>query len=232
MRNISLGILLAAMILVLSACGSIQAEQARQNAKGPAAPIVDNSEPIDESDLRDLYLAGGCFWGVEAYMSRINGVYSVTSGYANGEGENPTYKDVIQGDRGFAETVHVKYDPKQVTLKKLIADYFRVIDPTSVNKQGNDQGIQYRSGIYYTHDEDVAVIQQVLAQEQEKYTQPIVTEVLPLQNYYKAEEYHQKYLEKNPNGYCHIDLSILDDQEIEIDPLYSGPSDEELKQVE
>ncbi|WP_042159590.1 peptide-methionine (R)-S-oxide reductase MsrB [Paenibacillus gorillae] len=228
MRNVTLGVLLAAIILVLSACGSISAEQARQNAKAAAATVRPD---IPESELRDLYLAGGCFWGVEAYMSRINGVYDVTSGYANGEGENPTYQDVIRGDRGFAETVHVKYDPKQVTLQKLLADYFRVIDPTSKNKQGNDQGVQYRTGIYYTHAEDAEIIQQAVTGEQEKYSKPIVTEVLPLQNYYLAEEYHQDYLEKNPNGYCHIDLSILDDQEIVIDPsLYPKPSDEELKQ--
>jgi peptide methionine sulfoxide reductase msrA/msrB len=230
-RKVALGLFLAAIVLVMSACGRISAENVRQDATGTTSPPVHNVDQLDESNLSDLYLAGGCFWGVEAYMSRINGVIDATSGYANGEGENPTYKDVIRGDRGFAETVHVKYDPKQVTLQKLLADYFRVIDPTILNKQGNDQGVQYRTGIYYTHAEDVAVIQQVLSQEQEKYSKPIVTEVLPLQNYYLAEEYHQNYLEKNPNGYCHIDLSILDEQEIVIDPLqYSKPTDEELKQ--
>ncbi|RKP58339.1 peptide-methionine (R)-S-oxide reductase [Cohnella endophytica] len=216
---------------MLSACGRISAEHARQDAVGTTTTRSDKTAQIPESELRDLYLAGGCFWGVEAYMSRIKGVYDVTSGYANGEGENPTYKDVIRGDRGFAETVHVKYDPKQVTLQKLLADYFRVIDPTSENKQGNDQGIQYRTGIYYTHAEEAEVIQQVVSQEQDKYTKPIVTEVLPLRNYYLAEEYHQHYLEKNPNGYCHIDLSILNEQEIVIDPSqYPRPTDEELKQ--
>ncbi|TVY02086.1 peptide-methionine (R)-S-oxide reductase MsrB [Cohnella terricola] len=231
MRNVKLGLFLVAMILVLSACGRISAEQTRQEATGITTALSDKKVQIPESELRDIYLAGGCFWGVEAYMSRIYGVYDVTSGYANGEGENPTYKDVIRGKRGFAETVHVKYDPKHVTLQKLLADYFRVIDPTSVNKQGNDQGIQYRTGIYYTDAEDAEVVQQAVAQEQEKYTKPIVTEVKPLQNYYLAEEYHQDYLEKNPNGYCHIDLSILDEQEIVIDPSqYPRPTDEELKQ--
>ncbi|WP_130610378.1 peptide-methionine (R)-S-oxide reductase MsrB [Cohnella abietis] len=231
MRKVSLGVFIATIILLLSACGRSSDENARQDSMRTTTTRSDNAAQISESDLRDLYLAGGCFWGVEAYMSRINGVYDVTSGYANGEGENPTYKDVIRGDRGFAETVHVKYDPKQVTLQKLLADYFRVIDPTNVNKQGNDQGIQYRTGIYYTHADDAEVIQQAVAQEQEKYAKPIVTEVLPLQNYYLAEEYHQDYLEKNPNGYCHIDLSILDEQEIVIDPSqYPRPTDDVLKQ--
>ncbi|MEK3695416.1 bifunctional peptide-methionine (S)-S-oxide reductase MsrA/peptide-methionine (R)-S-oxide reductase MsrB [Paenibacillus sp. FSL R10-2199] len=187
--------------------------------------------PIADKDLHNLYLAGGCFWGVEAYMSRIQGVQDVTSGYANGEGENPAYEDVIRGDRGFAETVHVKYDPKQVTLQQLLESYFKVVDPTSRNKQGNDRGVQYRTGIYYSSPEDAAIIQQAVDQEQANYDKPIVTEVLPLKNYYLAEEYHQDYLEKNPNGYCHIDLSILDEQAVVIDPAqYPRPSDEQLKE--
>lgn len=230
MKGTLMGLCLLTLAILLSACGM------NGEGKGATASTVASLPPvqkanIDAKDLRDLYLAGGCFWGVEAYMSRISGVQDVTSGYANGQGENPTYKDVIRGDRGFAETVHVKYDPKQVTLTQLLHDYFRVVDPTSVNKQGNDQGIQYRSGIYYTLPEDAEIIQQAVDQEQAKYNKPIVTEVLPLENYYLAEEYHQDYLEKNPDGYCHIDLSILNDREIVIDPkLYPRPSDEQLKQ--
>lgn len=230
MRFVTLGLFLAATILALSACGRIGAEEVRQDAtRATAAQPIDMTQ-LPDSEVRDLYLAGGCFWGMEAYMSRIAGVYDVTSGYANGEGENPTYKDVVRGNRGFAETVHVEYDPKQVTLKKLLADYFKVIDPTSVNKQGNDQGVQYRTGIYYTDDKDAETIREAVTREQQKYDKPIVTEVLPLRNYYLAEEYHQDYLEKHPDGYCHIDLSILDEQEIVIDPLqYPRPTDEELK---
>lgn len=231
MRSARLGLFLLVLMLVLSACGRMSEEHARQAATNTVTTRPAQAVQMSEADLRDLYLAGGCFWGVEAYMSRINGVYDVTSGYANGEGENPTYKDVIRGDRGFAEAVHVKYDPKRVTLQKLLADYFRVIDPTSVNKQGNDQGVQYRTGIYYTDANDAEIMKQAVSQEQEKYSKPIVTEVLPLENYYLAEEYHQDYLEKNPDGYCHIDLSILDEQEIAIDPAqYPRPTDEELKQ--
>ncbi|MFS0726416.1 peptide-methionine (R)-S-oxide reductase MsrB [Paenibacillus sp. 1P07SE] len=219
-------ICLLAIAILLSACGGMSENRTTQASPSPVN--VMNSSP---QELRDLYLAGGCFWGVEAYMSRIQGVHNVTSGYANGEGEDPTYEDVIRGDRGFAETVHVSYDPQQVTLQTLLDYFFRVIDPTSVNQQGNDRGIQYRSGVYYTSPEEAAVIEQVVAEEQTRYEQTIVTEVLPLQNYYLAEEYHQDYLEKNPNGYCHIDLSVLDDQELMIDAaLYPRPTDEQLKE--
>ncbi|MBB6022342.1 peptide methionine sulfoxide reductase msrA/msrB [Paenibacillus sp. JGP012] len=225
MKGRLLGLCLLSITLILTACGG---RMESRSASVPAHTV--NISSIPEEELRDLYLAGGCFWGVEAYMARIQGVQDVTSGYANGEGENPTYEDVIRGDRGFAETVHVKYDPRQVSLKKLLEAYFLVIDPTSLNKQGNDHGIQYRTGIYYSSPEDEAVIQQAVAAEQANYKQPIVTEVMPLQNYYLAEEYHQDYLEKNPNGYCHIDMRVLDEQDIVIDPAqYPRPTDEQLR---
>ncbi|MDN4604967.1 peptide-methionine (R)-S-oxide reductase MsrB [Paenibacillus sp. F6_3S_P_1C] len=226
MKGTLLSLCLLTIAIVVSACGSRV-----ENDMVSASSRTIKTMSVSENDLHHLYLAGGCFWGVEAYMSRIQGVQDVTSGYANGEGEAPTYEEVIRGDRGFAETVHVKYDPKQVTLQKLLDSYFRVVDPTSLNKQGNDRGIQYRTGIFYTSPEDAKIIQQAVTQEQEKYDKPIVTEVLPLQNYYLAEEYHQDYLEKNPNGYCHIDLSVLNEQEIVIDPAqYPRPTDEQLKE--
>jgi len=165
-------------------------------------------------------------------VERIIGVQDVTVGYANGTGENPTYEDVVRGDRGFAETAEVKYDPARLPLSELLTDFFKVINPTSVNKQGNDVGINYRTGVYYTDKADLSVINEVVAKEQKKYSKKIVTEVLPLQNYYLAEEYHQNYLDKNPDGYCHVDLTILDDlnKPVKVDPsLYSRPSDEELK---
>lgn len=227
MKRTLWGLCLLTMTIVISACGN----RAESHTASPAQVRAVKTTTIADKDLHNLYLAGGCFWGVEAYMARIQGVQDVTSGYANGEGENPTYEDVIRGDRGFAETVHVKYDPKQVTLQKLLDYYFKVVDPTSLNKQGNDRGVQYRTGIYYSSPEDAAIIQQAVDQEQANYDKAIVTEVLPLKNYYLAEEYHQDYLEKNPNGYCHIDLSILDEQAIVIDPAqYSRPSDEQLKE--
>lgn len=181
------------------------------------------------SSLKKIYFAGGCFWGVEAYFERIYGVFNATSGYANGTGEDPTYDDVISGEEEFAETVEIVYDPARITLDELLLYFFKVIDPTLHNQQGNDIGIQYRTGIYYVQDEDLETIEAAVKQEQKKYKKEIVTEVLPLENYYLAEEYHQDYLTKNPNGYCHINLDILD--EIEIDPnAYSIPSKEELKE--
>ncbi|MEG0370940.1 MAG: peptide-methionine (R)-S-oxide reductase MsrB [Clostridium sp.] len=185
---------------------------------------------FDKYKLKGIWLAGGCFWGVEAYMSRIYGVYDVTSGYANGNKDNPTYEEVVRGNTKFAETVHVKYDPEMVSLENLLTNFFKVVDPTSQNKQGNDVGDQYRSGIYYKNDLDKIVIDKVIKKEQEKYTSNIYTEVLPLQNFFLAEDYHQNYLEKNPNGYCHIDFSKLSEDVVIIDPKkYPRPSDDKLK---
>jgi len=180
-------------------------------------------------NLKDLYIAGGCFWGLEAYMSRVYGVYDVTSGYANGDTENPSYEDLIYRGSGHAETVHVRYDPELVDLNTLLGYYFRVIDPTSVNRQGNDKGVQYRTGIYYTEPMAKTIIDRFIIEEQKKYDREIVVEVEPLEHYYLAEEYHQDYLEKNPNGYCHIDL--FDVEDLYIDPsLYPLPSDAVLKE--
>lgn len=183
----------------------------------------------DENKLEDIYLAGGCFWGLEAYMSRIYGVFDVTSGYANGNTENPSYEDLIYKNSGHAETVHVKYDPERVTLEVLLDYYFKVIDPTSLNKQGNDRGVQYRTGIYYVNEGDKAVIDEKIKSVQLAYSKPVVVEVEPLKHYYLAEEYHQDYLEKNPNGYCHIDLFTVEDVVIKKE-WYPKPSDADLKE--
>ncbi|MEN8908351.1 MAG: peptide-methionine (R)-S-oxide reductase MsrB [Clostridiales bacterium] len=182
-------------------------------------------------DLKEIWLAGGCFWGVEAYISRIYGVADVTSGYANGKTENPSYEDVVYKDTGHAETVHVKYDPERVNIDTILEFYFRAIDPTSMNKQGNDMGVQYRTGIYYKDEEDLKVINNVVKKEKSKYDEKIVTEVLPLKNYYLAEDYHQNYLEKNPNGYCHIDFSLLENSTtVKVDEkLYKKLDDKMMK---
>lgn len=185
---------------------------------------------FDESTLKEIWLAGGCFWGVEAYMSRIYGVFDVSSGYANGNTEIPTYEKLK--DTGHAETVYVRYDPERVDLTKLLTHFFIIIDPTLLNQQGNDRGEQYRTGIYYMDASDKIVIDQVVAMEQQKYEDTIVTEVESLDNFGLAEEYHQDYLEKNPDGYCHIEFDSLENQTIPvvIDPtLYKKPSDDVLK---
>ena len=168
--------------------------------------------------------------GCGRIFSRIPGVHEVTSGYANGIGENPTYEDVIGGEMGFVEAVEVEYDPEKIDLKELITYYFKAIDPTTLNQQGNDIGIQYRTGIYYVNEKDAYVIDALITEERKKYDNAIVTEVLPLTNYFLAEEYHQDFIIKNPNAYCHIDMSILDDVMGKVDPsLYVKPSDEEIK---
>ncbi|QEY24334.1 bifunctional peptide-methionine (S)-S-oxide reductase MsrA/peptide-methionine (R)-S-oxide reductase MsrB [Neisseria animalis] len=155
-----------------------------------------------------VYLAGGCFWGVEAYFRRIAGVLSAVSGYANGRTENPSYEEVCHRDTGHAEAVAVTFDEAVIGLEAVLQHFFRLIDPTSLNRQGNDVGTQYRSGVYYTDPADEAVIARALQDLQAKYPQPVVVENLPLQNFYPAEDYHQDYLGKNPNGYCHIDLRL------------------------
>lgn len=187
----------------------------------------------DISASKVIYLAGGCFWGLEAYMQKLNGVEDAISGYANGKTENPSYYDLKTS--GHAETVKVLYNPEIISLEDILAHYLRVVNPVSVNKQGNDVGTQYRTGIYYTDEAEKAIIENVLAKEQTKHDKPIAIEVEPLRQFYEAEEYHQDYLEKNPGGYCHIDLSLADkpldkDEEPIIDSSrYIKPSDEELK---
>jgi len=180
-----------------------------------------------KQEQRIIYLAGGCFWGLEAYMERIQGVTDAVSGYANGKGDTTNYQLLHATDH--AETVKVTYDPNKISLDKLLQYYFRVIDPTSINKQGNDRGRQYRTGIYYQNEQDKAVIEAALKTLQSKYHEPIQIEVEPLKNYVEAEEYHQDYLKKNPNGYCHIDIKKADEPLID-DKQYPKPSDAELKQ--
>ena len=200
------------------------------NNKNMEAGMNSNTQAvnIDNTKSKDIYLAGGCFWGIEAYVEKIPGVLDAVSGYANGNTENPSYEDLVYHNSGHAETVKVTYDPDEISLKTLLKYYLRVVDPTSLNKQGNDRGTQYRSGVYYTDEADKQIIEEVLKKEQNSYQAPIVVEVLPLKQFFKAEEYHQDYLKKNPTGYCHIDLNKASEPIIDEDK-YKKPSDEELK---
>lgn len=156
--------------------------------------------------MKKIVLAGGCFWGVEEFLSRINGVIYTEVGYANGRTENPTYEDVCYKNTYFAEVCLVEYDEKVLPLESLLKEYWSIIDPTILNRQGPDIGSQYRTGIYYLNEDDIKTILKSKEENQKNYDKKIVTEIIPLTNYYKAEEYHQKYLKKNPNGYCHIKL--------------------------
>lgn len=182
---------------------------------------------MSEQVEKEIYLAGGCFWGVEEYFSNVNGVLDAVSGYANGKIDETNYQLIKQ--TGHAETVHVTYDQNIVSLREILLHYFRIIDPTSVNRQGNDVGTQYRTGIYYTDENELNTIQQVIAEKQQKYDEPIAVEVLPLDNFVVAEEYHQDYLKKNPNGYCHIDTNQAHYPVID-EANYPKPSQEELKE--
>ena len=156
--------------------------------------------------MKEIYLAGGCFWGVEEYMSRIKGVIETKVGYANGISEKPSYEEVCTGTTGHAETTYVKFDENIISLEALLNRFWKIIDPTLLNRQGPDIGNQYRTGIYYTNSEDLETINKTLQEQKQKYNKPIVTEIMPLKSFYDAEEYHQKYLKKNPGGYCHIKL--------------------------
>ncbi|MBP6125083.1 MAG: peptide-methionine (S)-S-oxide reductase MsrA [Leptotrichiaceae bacterium] len=154
--------------------------------------------------INEIYFAGGCFWGVEAFFKKVPGVLETTVGYANGKTLNTNYKTLKETDH--SETVYIKYNKNEIFLEKLLDYYFKIINPTSINKQGNDIGRQYRTGIYYTDENDLGIIKNKINEEQKKYEDEIQVEVEKLDNYILGEEYHQNYLDKNPNGYCHINM--------------------------
>jgi len=154
--------------------------------------------------VKTIYLAGGCFWGLEAYVKTIPGVAATRVGYANSTIAQPSYQQVCADQTGAAETVEVTYDPAAIALDDLLWLFFEVIDPTVRNRQGPDVGAQYRSGVYYTDSADQPAIAGVIAEVAQRHSQSIVTEVQPLANFFAAEDYHQSYLAKNPTGYCHI----------------------------
>ncbi len=159
--------------------------------------------------INKIYLAGGCFWGTEKFLSEIEGVISTETGYANGRTQNPTYEDVCMENTGHAETVEVNYETDIINLTDLLNEFYKTINPTSYNRQGNDTGTQYRAGIYYTDEEQLNEIQNSIDKLQKNYIKPIAIEISPIYNYYRAEEYHQKYLNKHPEGYCHIPKSLF-----------------------
>ena len=160
-------------------------------------------------DIKEIYLAGGCFWGVEHFFKGVTGVVSTLPGYANGRFADPTYEQVYKDDTGFAETVKVCYNPSAVSLELLCRLYFMIIDPLSLNRQGEDIGTRYRTGVYYSTEADLPVLEAAFAAESERLGADPVTELLPLQCFYGAEEYHQDYLDKNPEGYCHLSLKTF-----------------------
>ena len=176
---------------------------------------LDDNYGKDILIMRTIYLAGGCFWGVQKFFDQFDGVLETEVGYANGPddytngtGQAPSYRDVCRSS-GHAETVRIVYDPERISLTALLNRYFMVIDPLAVNRQGGDRGIQYRTGIYYTEEEQLPEIHTVYQAEEDKAGAKLAVEVKPLRNFFSAEEYHQKYLDKNPGGYCHIPREML-----------------------
>jgi len=159
------------------------------------------TEPMTET----LVLGGGCFWCLDATYQLVPGVKSVVSGYAGGHAVNPSYKDVCTGETGHAEVVKISYDPAQTSLEKLLEFFWKIHDPTSLNAQGDDRGTQYRSIILYANDAQKSAAEKSRTEAQARFSDPIVTEIVPLKVFYPAEDYHQDYFRKNPNqGYCRV----------------------------
>ncbi len=230
---------LLVLALALSGCAGSQKEN------GPVQDTLDETGALhitieSEEEVMDLtkyadhviYFAGGCFWGIEHLMQAIPGVIDAQSGYANGTGEeDANYSKILSGKTGFRETVQVIYDPEQVSLDALLLAYFYVIDPTVEHRQGNDVGSQYQTGVYYTNEETKEAVERIA--EIEKSRSPeFHVEIGPLQNYFPAEDYHQDYLEKNPNGYCHIPLAEIElFSKMRIDPGdYQKPAVEAIRE--
>ena len=159
--------------------------------------------------IRDLYFAAGCFWGAQKFFSKVKGVTFTEVGFANGFTENPTYKEVYTDRTGYAETVHLQYDTDIIQEERLTDLFLKAIDPLSLNKQGEDEGTRYRTGVYFVAEDQVPGIRAALDRCAAALGSPLAVELLPLQNFYRAEEYHQDYLEKNPTGYCHLSPAIF-----------------------
>ncbi len=162
-----------------------------------------------------IYLAGGCFWGVEAFISRLKGVNQTEVGYANGHDLAPSYEKVCKGKTGHAECVKVTYNPKIISLNEILDNYYKIIDPYTKNRQGPDIGTQYRTGVYWNEDSQKECVLKFFAHKQNLSEKKLVVEVGPIHSFYPAEDYHQKYLERNPQGYCHVDLNLINDEEFD-----------------
>ncbi len=160
--------------------------------------------------MKTIFLAAGCFWGAQHYLKQIHGVVETETGFANGNTENPTYKEVYTDMTGYAEAVRVVFDPEVLPLRKLINLYFDCIEPTSVNRQGEDEGTRYRTGIYYIETEDYLIIKEVYDEVQRGYSAPLAVELEPIHNFFPADESHQDYLTKHPDGYCHLPPALFE----------------------
>jgi len=232
-------ILIACVGILISACNPQPFEPVIKDPIEDSESEEEMSEitPIDKTyeqkeGIDVIYLAGGCFWGLEKLMQSIPGVVDVVSGYANGKADiEPTYDRVLTGRTGYREAVRVEYDPDEISLDALLFAYFHVIDPTLENAQGNDRGPQYQTGVYYPDEESQEIVERIAAIEKERSAK-FVVEIEPLERFYDAEEYHQDYLDKNPFGYCHITQTEMREiSEMIVDPGdYPRPSEEEIEE--
>ena len=238
MKNNRIITLFILLFLLFSACSPIGGEISDEADEiGKEDESMMTQTPLDptyekKDGVEVIYLAGGCFWGLEKLMQSIPGVIDVVSGYANGRADLvPSYNKVIVGNTGYRETVRVEYDPSMISLDALLFAYFHVIDPTIENAQGNDRGTQYQTGVYYADETSQGTVERIAAIERERNDR-FVVEVEALERFYDAEEYHQDYLEKNPLGYCHISPTEMQTaSKMIVDPgEYQRPSQEEIRE--
>ena len=228
MKKVVLFIICCFLLLGLNACNNVK------NVDKEVKEMNISKSYVTDENTKEIYFAGGCFWGIEKLFQSIDGVLDAESGYANGKEDIiPDYKTVLGGDTGYRETVKVVYNQDKVTLEQLLKAFFYVIDPTVEKRQGNDIGDQYQTGIYFVDENSEKIIESFVEAEKKKY-EKFVVEIEPLSKFFKAEEYHQDYLYKNPNGYCHIipkTFEEINDIIKDVPQLskYTKPSDEELK---
>lgn len=197
-------------VILLAFVGGFLLTSNKESSIVGATSLSSDLADSTNKDLKAIYFAGGCFWGTEHFFQQVRGVVKTEVGYANGNVDKPSYEQVTTGKTGYAETVKVVYDPTVVHLDLLIDLFLKTIDPTSINKQGNDIGTQYRSGIYYVDPSEQSLIDSKLQDLAKGFNTSIVVESKPLTNFYIAEKYHQKYLDKNPGGYCHIGPELFE----------------------
>lgn len=219
------------LMIVFMILGCTKVEENKQTEVYDMNQVGIDTSYVKKEGVEVIYLAGGCFWGVEKLAQSISGVIDAVSGYANGSGVNPTYQAVCEGTTGFKEAVRVEYDPSVVSLETILYAYFSVIDPTMQNRQGNDIGTQYQTGIYYSDEEAMKTVEKVVETVKARNSKFLV-EIKPLSNFYEAEEYHQNYLDKNPSGYCHISNEEFEKvKKMVVDPsLYKKPTVAEISE--
>ncbi len=194
-------IALTVLGLAAALAGSAWAQSGKSSKKGK--PVVETPKDGETTATETAVLGGGCFWCLEAVFERVDGVKSVTSGYAGGNMPDPDYKEVCTGGTGHAEVIQIEFDPAKVSYEKLLEVFWAAHDPTTLNRQGADQGTQYRSVILYQNDAQKQAAEKSKAAAQKEFAGKIVTQIVPLEKFYPAEQYHQDYYRNNPNaGYC------------------------------